>query len=655
MIDAFSRYFTSTISPFQWALLALVPPAIVALYFLKLKRQPLEVPSTYLWHKSIEDLHVNSIWQRLRQSLLLFLQLLLIALVMFTLLKPSWQSSRLIGGRYIFLIDNSASMGATDIEPTRLDAAKKRALSLIDEMKSGDAAMVISFADTARVEQSYTDNRNELRRRVEQIKRTDRGTSLTDALRVASGLANPGRSDFSGGDIQVADPMPAKLYIFSDGKFPDVKNFSLGNLEPIYEPIGTETAKNVAIAAFTTARHEVNADMFQAFGRIENFGPEAVEVEVELHVDDELVDAQRVKVEPSESQGLAFPLEGVQSGVLKLKAGVEDHLAIDNMAWTTLNPPQPMKVLLVTPDNRALAYALATDKLRELAQVVQYSPDHLKKPDYQKQAASGDFDLIIYDRCQPDTMPQADTVFIGRLPLGETWKAGEPVAVPQIIDVNRAHPLMQIVEMGDVAFVEARPLYPPVGSTVLIDTNAGPICAIGPRESYEDLVLGFAVYDPEHMDTNWVFKASFPVFVLNLVEYLGASRATLLSGSVLPGQTVAWRSDTAGDTIQVVMPSKDALDVGRGKLNAFHFSATSEVGVYDVREKGKTTGHFAVNLFNPLESNLPPRPALKVGDTKVAGKAEREPARYDAWKLVLLAALAVLLVEWYIYNRRVYV
>ena len=55
--------------------LAAVPPAIVLLYFLKLKRQPLEVPSTYLWRKSIEDLHVNSIWQRLRQSLLLLLQL----------------------------------------------------------------------------------------------------------------------------------------------------------------------------------------------------------------------------------------------------------------------------------------------------------------------------------------------------------------------------------------------------------------------------------------------------------------------------------------------------------------------------------------------------------------------------------------------------
>src|SRR5919204_6481143 len=108
------EYFLNTLSPWQWALLALVPPAIIALYFLKLKRQPLEVPSTYLWKRSIEDLHVNSLWQRLRQNLLLFLQLLLVALAMLALLRPGWEGTKLEGNRFIFLIDNSASMSATD-------------------------------------------------------------------------------------------------------------------------------------------------------------------------------------------------------------------------------------------------------------------------------------------------------------------------------------------------------------------------------------------------------------------------------------------------------------------------------------------------------------------------------------------------------------
>src|SRR3954464_8968473 len=109
-----------------WGVLALIPPAILALYFLKLKRQPLAVPSTYLWSRTIEDLHVNSLWQRLRQSLLWCLQLLLIVLLAVTLRGPGWRGTELIGHRFIFLIAKSASMGASDVGPTRLPEAKKQ-------------------------------------------------------------------------------------------------------------------------------------------------------------------------------------------------------------------------------------------------------------------------------------------------------------------------------------------------------------------------------------------------------------------------------------------------------------------------------------------------------------------------------------------------
>src|SRR3954462_1609614 len=146
-------FFYNTLSPWQWGLIALVPPAILALYFLKLKRQPLEVPSTYLWSRAIEDLHVNSLWQRLRQSLLLFLQLLLVAVIMLTLLRPGWSGTKLEGKRFVFLIDTSASMSATDIAPSRLDKAKRQAIDFIDQMEPGSAAMVISFSNVAKVEQ----------------------------------------------------------------------------------------------------------------------------------------------------------------------------------------------------------------------------------------------------------------------------------------------------------------------------------------------------------------------------------------------------------------------------------------------------------------------------------------------------------------------
>ena len=208
---------SNTLTWWQWAILAAVPPAIVLLYFLKLKRRPLEVPSTYLWHKSIEDLHVNSIWQRLRNNLLLYLQLAVVLLIVLAVLRPSWHALHLSGSRLVLLIDNSASMQATDVKPSRLEEAKRRVGELIDQMHSGDSAMLISFSDTARVEQNFTDNRQQLREALAAIQPSQHATNLSEALKLAAGLVNPGQANENSTDIRVAG---TKLFIFSDGRFP---------------------------------------------------------------------------------------------------------------------------------------------------------------------------------------------------------------------------------------------------------------------------------------------------------------------------------------------------------------------------------------------------------------------------------------------------
>ena len=310
------------------------PPAIIALYFLKLKRQPLQVPSTYLWHKSIDDLRVNSIWQRLRQSLLLFLQLLLWGLLALVLLRPSWQGSRFARDRLVFLVDNSASMGATDVFPTRLDEAKRRVRELIDEMRSGDVAMIVSFADNARVEQMFTDNRGELRRRLETISATDRPTSITEALRVASVLANPQQE---GSDGAATSGLPTQLFVFSDGNFADDRGVLAGHLEPA-PPIwiGTSQAANVGILAFNTARSEANNESLQAFGRIANDGPQEVSLDVELHLNGTLADAQHLKIAAGKTTGVSFDVKQLTSGVLELRLAHEDDLVIDDRAWAVV-------------------------------------------------------------------------------------------------------------------------------------------------------------------------------------------------------------------------------------------------------------------------------------------------------------------------------
>jgi hypothetical protein len=647
----------------QWLLLAAVPPAIVLLYFLKLKRQPLEVPSTYLWRRSIEDLHVNSIWQRLRKNLLLLLQLLIVLLAILALLRPGWRGTKLLDTRLIFLVDNSASMSSTDVAPTRLDDAKRQVGDLIDQMDSGAVAMLISFSDSARVEQSFTDNRRLLRRQLDAIRPTNRSTRLGEALRVAAGLANPNRSFESEGQ-QVGEALPATMYIFSDGKFPDVEGFSLGNLKPVFVPIGEATAKNVGITAFSTKEVEGKADHVQAFARLENHGPQDVATEVELYLDDALKEAEAVTMKAGESAGVVFDLADLHSGVLELKTGAGGDLPLDDVAWAVVNPPERGKTLLVTPGNDALELALKTERAGELAEISIAGPEALETPAYQKSAAAGGYRLIIYDQCRPAELPAANTLFVGRIPASG-WSAGEKSPAPQVIDVDNAHPLMQLIDLGNVRFAEGTPLKGPPGSTVLIDSNAGPLLAIAPREGYEDAVLGVEIVSTDekgerYANTDWPLRLSFPVFVLNALEYLAAgsdaSGAGSVGASVSPGRPMTLRSQTNAERLMVVAPGGKSTAVERGKLSAFHFSDTDELGVYEVREGGKLQQQFAVNLFDGAESDIRPRAqnAVKIGFVEVAGQSGNQAARQELWRPLLLAALFVLLLEWYIYNRRVY-
>ena len=647
------------LSWWQWALLGAVPPALIALYFLKLRRQPLEVPSTFLWKRSIEDLSVNSLWQRLRRNLLLLLQLLVVAGLMAAVLRPSWQSNRLIGGRYIFLVDASASMSATDVAPNRLEEAKRRVGELLDEMASGDKAMLISFSDRARVEQSYTGNVQDLRRALAAIRQTNHTTSLDEALRLASGLANPGRSATEMSDNQVAEPLPAKLYIFSDGRFPDVRGFSLGNLDPFFVPIGDAEAANVGIVGFSTQRNEDKPDQLQAFARLENHSSTEANVSLELRLDGNLIDARQVKIPADGADSEVFAAGAVESGVLRLVLAPADFLAQDNEAWAVVNPPRRTKVLLVTPGNPPLSRALRVPAAQQWSDVSEEKPAALDTPEYLKQAASGAVDLVIYDRCRPKEMPQANTLFIGSLPPVPGWGEGDAVVQPQIIDTDRAHPIMQSLELGDVDIMEARPLKPPAGSARLIESNKGPLMAIAAREGFEDAVLGFELISVEQgaavSNTTWPIKLSFPVFLSNVLQYFGGNREAAGSANYRPGQSAILRTDTTGPLV-VSTPSHEHIEVPRDRQNTYNFTRTDELGVYDVQSGGKTIQRFAVNLFDSNESDIRARAeeAVKIGHVEVAGQSHWEGGRRELWRFLLLAALGVLLFEWYIYNRRVY-
>src|SRR3954449_2056 len=108
-------WFPKFLNP--WAALAgaaIFIPLLLILYFLKLRRREMTVPSTLLWKKAIQDLQVNAPFQKLRRNLLLLLQLLLLLLLLLALSRPVTNFTPGAGKTTVILIDRSASMAAKD-------------------------------------------------------------------------------------------------------------------------------------------------------------------------------------------------------------------------------------------------------------------------------------------------------------------------------------------------------------------------------------------------------------------------------------------------------------------------------------------------------------------------------------------------------------
>lgn len=662
----------SALGAWQWVLLALVPPLIVMLYFLKLRRTPLEVPSTYLWTKTIEDLHVNSIWQRLRNSLLLILQLLVVLFLMMSLLRPGCQGEQLDGEYFIFMIDNSASMAATDVPAeTRLADAKEQTRRLIDQMESDDKGMIIAFSNSSSVLQSYTNNKSQLKQRLNEIELTQRTTDIREALLAASALANPGRvnSVEDDGSVQVAEAVEAQLHIFSDGSFPDVQDFSLGNLNAVYHPVGGyEIPDNVGITAFTISNDVNLTGRMQAFAQFINAGIDERTINLSLYVNDEIIDARSsVTIDGQGTRAIDFDLTALvadleETAKIRLEIDEPDDFMLDNVAFNVVNPPQPARVLVITDSNPFLEFGLATDRAKKIAEIEFQNRGYLEENDYKQRSALGFYDLVIYDQCSPERMPVCNTMFINDVPKGDDWKLDEPQFPTVILDYNTTHPIMNLLSLSRIRIAQSSGVTGPKAMISLMDSTFGSIMAIAPREGFEDCVIGFPLVEYDESgdliyNTDWGKMLSFPVFIQNTLEVLAGGRRFQAMKTSQPGDLIEIRTQLSADEVRVTGPGEVNSVVKQGRDKSFIFSQSDRSGIYQVQdvEDEDIVKMFAVNLMDTNESRLQVRDEIEFGFEEIKGQTNRISKRYEYWTWLALIALAILMVEWLVYNRRVFI
>ena len=91
------------------------------------------------------------------------------------------------------------------------------------------------------------------------------------------------------------------------------------------------------------------------------------------------------------------------------------------------------------------------------------------------------------------------------------------------------------------------------------------------------------------------------------------------------------------------------MDAG-AKDGAVEFAETDKVGFYDVTS-GSKKSTFAVNLLSTTESDIRPQSLQTVAGNSVQESASVATVNKEVWQSLAIAALAVLLVEWWVYHR----
>lgn len=118
-----------------------------------------------------------------------------------------------------------------------------------------------------------------------------------------------------------------------------------------------------------------------------------------------------------------------------------------------------------------------------------------------------------------------------------------------------------------------------------------------------------------------------------------------------PETTVEQYEALHGGPLYKTNPEKCCFD----RNGQIQFAGTTQLGIYTLEQPRQPPRKFAVNLLDSRESNVAPRqrPA-SVDGAPLAEKKGGIEGRRETWKWWLAAGLAVMLGEWYIYNRRVY-
>jgi hypothetical protein len=690
--------------PIALTLTALMLP-IIALYVLKVRFRRIPVSTNLFWKQLYQEKPPRSLWQTLRHLLSMLLQLFFLLLIVLSIADPYLPSQLLQSRRIVLIIDNSASMRATDIAPTRLDAARRTALQIVNGLRFRDEAAVLTAGISPQVVAGMTGHQPTLRRAVQSIPFTDNSSTMKAAVELGRRVA----SDHPHGSVIVltdaclsADEFH-ELSIGSRDEGQVKENDQRPSSErtvlsertvPVEVRTFVGSAANLGITQLQVRRSLSDALGYEILVSVKNASAIPVSCRLELLLDDIPIDVIPLHLKPEEVWSRSLEKTSVEGGHLQcvlseMQSSADpagefvDQLQTDNTAWVLLPARKIQPVFLITGGNVFLQKVFEANPLVDL-RVLKSLPTADELP--------ADAVIVIHGRI-PESLPDRDLLIVDPVGNCDLWKQGELVSDLLVSEQDESSPLMRHVQLDNVMIGESRQVLFESPPDILAKSQSGEVVFASVRR-----VRGRCLVLAVNLErSDLAFRTVFPILASNVLNWYsgmtGEIQEAVKSGRVgqlefLPQivssqsvivqspdggpqtadrQRLTLRSPSGTGREVTVVPTTGTTGAATGTLVATA-GPLDEAGIWslirnDTDEAADTASgrnaasegahivaEVAVNLADERETDLRPLPAL----TEISKNESDAAAVFvrPLWFYLVLLACIVTVLEWFLYQRR---
>lgn len=537
---------------------------------------------------------------RMRLPPLFFLQLLLLALLVFALSEPVFSVRPT---KVALVLDNSASMQALEEGRRRFDLAREKIGALLGEF--GPAAEIDLYLTTPRLAKL---NREPW----------DAGQTV-DHLRglAADDLADAAMDYDQALNQLLSEHKYQRVYLFTDhptgAQTAAIRMVSIGRPEA-----------NLAVTQFEVHRGSLTDARLEASATIANFSAREEKIQVALKSGETILANRELRIPADQTASVTFS-GFAERPYYEIEIAARDALAVDNRRFAVAPRSRNLRILAVSPRPQAAA------SLNNIPGVTVQTVS----PEAYEEAAAERHDLEIFHYASPARLPEVSGLFILPPENSPLVDLGAPLASPQISGWREPHPLTRYVNFSLLRPSYARLLRPQTPGQVIVEGPGGALVFAVEQRGVRHLTLGF---DP----LPYLGRDNLPmsIFTLNILDWFfeNAGARGQATGAPIPLRA------ESGDLLTT--PAGEKINLQRGMR---HFPATFQQGIYRVTGP-RGSELFARNLDDAGESDLRKSAPIELR-AQTAGAAESPSVLFSFWPHLLLATLMLFTIEWFVFPR----